>query len=182
MRVQILHHFYINFIYIKTVWLKRSDIRKFKFMCIFFINKNKKGQYLFLLSMPIRGISTMDIGHSVGQLFYRIAKFFNAKNMNGIIFQDSKVYVGCSAKFLFKPNINERSVPAIAEFYGGEKAYAEIKELGGTQMILRIGEYLTADGARIPEKVWRLNYDKNSDTWSIVEKIKPNDAKYKPSI
>ncbi len=92
--------------------------------------------------------------------------------MNGIIFQDSKAYVGCSAKFLFKPDINERSVPAIAEFHGGEKAYAEIEELVGTQMILRIGEYLLAGEARIPEKIWRLKYDKNSDTWSIVEKIK----------
>lgn len=105
--------------------------------------------------------------------FYRIVKFFNTRDMNGIIFQDSKVYVRCSAKFLFNPDPDQRSIPAIAEFEGGEKAYAAIDEIFSNEVIIRLGEYSTGDGIKVPEKIWRLRYDKTADDWKIVEGLSP---------
>ncbi|MDF2475458.1 MAG: hypothetical protein K0S24_941 [Sphingobacterium sp.] len=91
--------------------------------------------------------------------------------MNGIIFKDSKVYVGCSAKFLFKPEIGQEATPAIAEFYGGVKAYAEIAKVLSSEVIIRLGEYVTANGIKIPEKMWRLVYEQENDSWNIMENI-----------
>ncbi len=93
--------------------------------------------------------------------------------MNGIIFQDRTVRVGCSAKFLFKLETDQRAIPAIAEFEGGEKAYAAIEEVLHSEVILTLGEYFTADGVRIPKKRWRLKYIEKSDAWTIVEKLHP---------
>jgi len=93
--------------------------------------------------------------------------------MNGIIFQDNKVSVGCSAKFLFAPETYQRAIPVIAEFEGGEKAYAAIEEVFPSEVILRLGEYATVNGRKIPEKVWRLKYVEKEDVWKIVEKLHP---------
>lgn len=93
--------------------------------------------------------------------------------MNGIIFHDRTVRIGCSAKFLFKPETDQRAIPAIAEFEGGEKAYAAIEEVRHSEVILTLGEYLTADGVKIPEKRWRLKYVEKSGAWMIVEKLHP---------
>lgn len=79
--------------------------------------------------------------------------------MNGISFQESEVRVGSSAKFLFEPECNQRSIPTIADFQGGQKAYAVIEEAFLTEVVLRIGEYI-GDTQKVPEGIWRLRYHK----------------------
>ncbi|AZA84601.1 hypothetical protein H3Z85_00945 [Chryseobacterium indologenes] len=95
--------------------------------------------------------------------------------MNGIIFQHNKAHIGCSAKFMFIPEPGQRSIPAIAEFQGGEKAYAVIEEVNALEVVLRIGEYLDAKGLKVPEKVWRMRYDKDNDQWQIVGSFLSNE-------
>lgn len=79
--------------------------------------------------------------------------------------------LGSSAKFLFKPDCNQRFIPAIADFKGGQKAYATIEQAFLTKVVLRIGEYISEDQQKVPENKWLLRYYKKSNIWKIVEQL-----------
>jgi len=91
--------------------------------------------------------------------------------MNGIIFHDNTVHIGCSAEFIFEPELNSSPTPAIAQFTTGETAYAEILEVKTAKVTVRIGEYLNNKGIKVTEKVWRMFYDQSSESWNIVGTI-----------
>lgn len=88
--------------------------------------------------------------------------------MNGIIFHDKTVHIGCSVEFIFQPEINSGAAPAIAQFSTGETAYAEILEVKHSIIIVRVGEYLSNAGLKITENVWQMFYDQSSESWNVT--------------
>lgn len=91
--------------------------------------------------------------------------------MNGIIFQGKRPNVGCTATFLFEPEITSESVKAIAEFNSGEKAYAEIRRDTPARVVIRVGEYYDGKGKRILERSWMLSYNQDLETWQIIKSL-----------
>ena len=92
-------------------------------------------------------------------------------NMNGIIFHGKSAKIGCSAEFLFEPDLNGQPEQAIAEFSTGEKAYAQIFHKVNSVLNVRIGEYLNYKGKKISEKVWQLNYNQEKKVWEVVRDL-----------
>lgn len=91
--------------------------------------------------------------------------------MNGLIFDDVTIQIGGSAQFLFDPEIGQKSVPAIIEFRGGEKAYAEISEVYVNRVVIKVGEYSAGPEEKLSGGSWFLQYNKKNDNWRIVKKL-----------
>lgn len=91
--------------------------------------------------------------------------------MNGIIFQGKSLNVGCTAKFLFEPQISVENIPAIAELSTGEKAYAEILRDTTPLITVRVGEYLNGKGKRTRETAWVLSYNHKLKSWQITKSL-----------
>lgn len=56
-------------------------------------------------------------------------------------------------------------MPAIIEFLGGEKAYAEIIHALPSEITITVGEHSTDKGERISQETRLLQYDKKEDNW-----------------
>ncbi|MFC3157153.1 hypothetical protein [Chryseobacterium arachidis] len=91
--------------------------------------------------------------------------------MNGIIFHGKSATVGCSAEFIFEPEITTEPVQAIAEFSTGEKAYAEILKVDPCQVQVRLGEYVNGKGKIVRKTVCRLFYDQSNKSWQIRKNL-----------
>ncbi|OJZ08069.1 MULTISPECIES: hypothetical protein [Sphingobacterium] len=91
--------------------------------------------------------------------------------MNGIIFQGKSLNVGCTATFLFEPEVGVENIPAIAELSTGEKAYAEILRDTTTLITVRVGEYLNEKGKRANETAWMLTYNHHLKSWQITKNL-----------
>ncbi|MCA6067754.1 hypothetical protein JI747_011235 [Chryseobacterium sp. RG1] len=94
--------------------------------------------------------------------------------MNGIILRTATIEIGSTAEFLFSPEVGQRAIPAIIEFLGGQKAYAEIYEVLPKGVIIKVGEYSTDQGEKITVGMWHLRYDKRKNEWKIVENLLPS--------
>ncbi|WP_286883537.1 MULTISPECIES: hypothetical protein [Sphingobacterium] len=92
--------------------------------------------------------------------------------MNGIIFQGKSLNFGCTAKFLFEPEVSVENVPAIAALSTGEKAYAEILRDTTTMITVRVGEYLNEKGKSANETAWMLAYNHHLKSWQITKNLK----------
>jgi hypothetical protein len=93
--------------------------------------------------------------------------------MNGIIFHGTEIHYGGIAEFLFSPEIGYNAMPAIIEFLGGEKAYAEIIHALPSEITITVGEHSTNKEEKVPQETWLLRYDKKEDNWKIIEKLQP---------
>ena len=91
--------------------------------------------------------------------------------MNKISFQDTHVYPGCLAIFHFHVDPNQTTLSALAEFSDDVIAQAEVEQVNPEEMLIHIESYMTAHGTHIPEKTWRLQYDKDQDIWKVIKKI-----------
>lgn len=91
--------------------------------------------------------------------------------MHTISFHDTHVYPGCLATIPGKVTTDGTSVTALAEFSDGATASAELERLSQDEVFIRIDAYTTARRTHIPEKAWRLRYDKVPDIWNVIAKI-----------
>lgn len=91
--------------------------------------------------------------------------------MNRISFHDTHVYPGCSAVVFFKIASDGTTMPVSVEFSDGSIATAEVEQVRPDEMLIRIDAYTTERGTRIPEKTWRLRYDKGWDLWKVAARM-----------
>lgn len=91
--------------------------------------------------------------------------------MNKINFLDSHIYKGCPAVLSFKVMSGKNFFLALAEFNDGSVTDAEVEQINPEELIISIDRYTTKRRTDIPDKNWRMKYNRSEEIWKVTERL-----------
>jgi len=91
--------------------------------------------------------------------------------MNKINFLDSHIYKGCLVVLSFTVMPGKNFFLALAEFNDGSVIDAEVEQIDPEELIIHIDLYTTKRGTDIPDKNWRMKYNRSEEIWKVTERL-----------